>query len=79
MVTQTAYGLMKKLDLPYDEALERVKEALESEGFGVLTEIDVKDTLKQKLQVDFRRYQIIGACFHRWYRVAVALECEGGE
>ncbi len=62
MVTQTAYGLSKELDMPYDDALERVKDALKSEGFGVLTEIDVQDTLKQKLQVDFRRYQIIGAC-----------------
>ena len=62
MVTQSAYGLTKELDMPYDEALERVKDALKSEGFGVLTEIDVKDTLEQKLQVDFRRYQIIGAC-----------------
>ena len=62
MVTQTAYGLSKELDLPYDDALERVKAALQAEGFGVLTEIDVQDTLKQKLQVDFRRYQIIGAC-----------------
>ncbi len=62
MVTQTAYGLMTKLDVPYDDALAQVKAALKSEGFGVLTEIDVRDTLKQKLQVDFRRYQIIGAC-----------------
>ena len=62
MVTQSAYGLTKELDMPYDEALERGKDALKSEGFGVLTEIDVKDTLEQKLQVDFRRYQIIGAC-----------------
>ena len=51
MVTQTAYGLSKELDLPYDDALERVKAALQAEGFGVLTEIDVQDTLKQKLQV----------------------------
>ena len=62
MVTQNAYGLSKELDMPFDDALERVKDALKSEGFGVLTEIDVKDTLEQKLQVDFRRYQIIGAC-----------------
>ncbi len=62
MVTQNAYGLSKELDMPYDDALERVKDALKSEGFGVLTEIDVQDTLKQKLQVNFRRYQIIGAC-----------------
>ncbi len=62
MVTQNAYGLSKELDMPFDDALERVKDALKTEGFGVLTEIDVQDTLKQKLQVDFRKYQIIGAC-----------------
>lgn len=62
MVTQTAYGLSKELDMPYDDALERVKDALKSEGFGVLTEIDMQATLKEKLQVDFRKYQIIGAC-----------------
>ena len=62
MVTQTAYGLTRQLPLPYDEALERVKGALKEEGFGVLTEIDVKKTLQEKLQEDFRRYHIIGAC-----------------
>ena len=62
MVTQNAYGLSKELDMPFDDALERVKDALKSEGFGVLTEIDMQATLKQKLQVDFRKYQIIGAC-----------------
>ncbi len=46
----------------YDEMLERVPEALKAEGFGVLTEIDVKETLKQKIDVDFRRYKILGAC-----------------
>ncbi len=61
MVTQNAYGLSKELDMPFDDALERVKDALKSEGFGVLTEIDMQATLKQKLQVDFRKYQIIGA------------------
>lgn len=62
MVTQTAYGLSRHVDMPYDDALQHVENALKAEGFGVLTEIDVKDTLKQKLDVDFRRYQIIGAC-----------------
>ncbi len=62
MVTQTPYGLTRQLSVPYDEAVVRVKAALKEEGFGVLTEIDVKDTFRQKLGQDFRRYDIIGAC-----------------
>jgi uncharacterized protein (DUF302 family) len=52
----------KVLTVGYDEALARVPEALKAEGFGVLTEIDVRDTLKKKLGADFRRYKILGAC-----------------
>ena len=58
----TTFGIRKTLRATYDEALTRVPEALKSEGFGVLTEIDVQSTLKQKLGVDFRRYRILGAC-----------------
>ncbi len=58
-----AYGLTRELpDVAYEQAVDRVVEALASEGFGVLTEIDVKDTLKKKLDVDFRKYVILGAC-----------------
>ena len=56
------YSLATRLDLPYDRAIEKVTEALKDEGFGVLTEIDVKATLKKKLDADFRRYIILGAC-----------------
>ncbi|HUL79128.1 MAG TPA: DUF302 domain-containing protein [Vicinamibacteria bacterium] len=57
-----AFGIRKTLDLGFDAALARVPEALKSEGFGVLTEIDVQATLKKKLDVEFRRYRILGTC-----------------
>lgn len=50
------------VDAPYAEAFDRVVEALKTEGFGVLTRIDVHDTLKEKLDVDFKNYSILGAC-----------------
>ncbi|MGO9410715.1 MAG: DUF302 domain-containing protein [Spirochaetia bacterium] len=56
------YYIQKTLPLPFEKALSRVKEALGAEGFGVLTEIDVKETMKKKLNVDFRNYRILGAC-----------------
>ena len=60
--TALAYGLKKTVRMPFDDADARVREELQKEGFGVLTEIDVRETLKKKLDVDFRRYRILGAC-----------------
>ncbi len=56
------YGFRTTLAVPYEQAISRVTEALKQEGFGVLTEIDVKATLKKKLDVDFKPYIILGAC-----------------
>ena len=56
------FGYKKQVNLPYDKAVVRAREELAKEGFGVLTEIDVKATLKKKLNVDFDDYIILGAC-----------------
>jgi uncharacterized protein (DUF302 family) len=59
---ETRYGIRVRIEAPYDAVLPRVTDALKAEGFGVLTTIDVKETLKAKLNRDFRRYVILGAC-----------------
>ena len=56
------FGFAQELNISYEEALIKVQEALKEEGFGVLTTIDVQSTLKKKLDVDFRKYTILGAC-----------------
>ena len=56
------YYIEKTTEYGFDEAIEKVTEELKKEGFGVLTEIDVQATLKKKLDVDFNKYQILGAC-----------------
>ena len=56
------YYINKTIDRSFEEAIPKVTEALKTEGFGVLTEIDVKETLKNKIDVDFRKYIILGAC-----------------
>ncbi len=62
MVIKMSYYFSKTINSGFDEAVQKVTEALKVEGFGVLTEIDVKATLKKKLDVDFKNYKILGAC-----------------
>ena len=56
------YGFTKELDIPYETVITQVREALKKEGFGVLTEIDVKEKMKEKLGLDMRKYIILGTC-----------------
>lgn len=56
------YGFSKTTDYNFDQAIDKVTEELKKEGFGVLTSIDVKETLKKKINVDFKKYTILGAC-----------------
>ncbi len=72
------YALRTELDLPYEEAVERTVAALKEQGFGVLTEIDVKATLKKKLDADFRKYIILGACNPPLAYQALSTELELG-
>lgn len=76
--TTIDYGMRTHLDVPYETAVERVTAALKTEGFGVLTTIDVQSTLKQKLDVDFRRYVILGACNPTLAHRAMSTELEIG-
>ncbi len=62
MADKQDYGYKAALPVPYEQAVERVTAALKEQGFGVLTEIDVKATMKKKLDVDTRKYVILGAC-----------------
>ena len=59
---ETKYALRVELDVPYEKAIDEVTDELKKQGFGVLTTIDVKETLKRKLDEEFRRYVILGAC-----------------
>jgi uncharacterized protein (DUF302 family) len=61
-VTAQDIGIPKTVDYSFEEAIEKVTARLKEQGFGILTEIDVKATLKQKINVDFKRYTILGAC-----------------
>jgi uncharacterized protein (DUF302 family) len=72
------YGVTKIVDLSYEDALEKVTAELQKEGFGVLTEIDVKATLKKKLDVDHNKYKILGACNPPLAHKALSAEPEIG-
>ena len=72
------YAFRVRIDAPYAAALARVKEALKAEGFGVLTEVDVKSTFAEKLHVDFRAYAILGACNPPLSHQALSQELDAG-
>ncbi|MEJ2210089.1 MAG: DUF302 domain-containing protein [Anaerolineae bacterium] len=72
------YAYRLKVDVPYEEAVEKATAALKEEGFGVLTQIDVKDTMKKRLGADFRRYVILGACNPPLAHRALTVELELG-
>ena len=71
-------GMTWKLKARYDDVLAQVPERLKGEGFGVLTRIDMKATMKEKLGVDFRRYQILGACNPGYAHKALGLDLGAG-
>lgn len=56
------YGFVKEVEMPFAEAVELVTEELNKEGFGILTQIDVQEKLREKLDIDFKKYVILGAC-----------------
>ena len=78
MVTHSEYGFSTTLDVPLDEAILRTKAALKTEGFGVLTEIDVQATLRQKLGVETDAHMILGACNPALAYQALQIEPEVG-
>lgn len=78
MASSTQYGFGTDLDVSYDDAIEQVKDALKNEGFGVLTEIDVRKTLHEKIGEEMEPYIILGACNPKLAHRALASEREIG-
>lgn len=72
------YGFSKTTDYGFEQAVEKVTEELKKEGFGILTTIDVKETLKKKIDVDFKKYTILGACNPKLAHGALQVEEELG-
>ena len=62
MTDKSSYGFSRTVEMSFEETIEKTKSALKEEGFGVLSEINIDEALKEKLGVDFRRYKILGAC-----------------
>lgn len=77
-IEHRTYGIRRRLDLPYDQAIHRTREALKGAGFGVLTEIDVKAVLKARIDADVEPYIILGACNPRLAHRALSAEPEVG-
>lgn len=77
-VSKNEYHLSTRSAFPFEQTLERITEALREEGFGVITTIDMKDTLKHKLNVTFRKYVILGACNPRFAYEALLEEDKVG-
>jgi uncharacterized protein (DUF302 family) len=75
---ETGYSISKKLAISYDEAEKKVREKLKEHGFGVLTEINVQKTFKEKINAEFRRYVILGACNPTFAHKALSAETEIG-
>lgn len=75
---ESKYGFRTRLNVSYEEAIERATAELQKQGFGVLTSIDVRETLKKKLGEEFRRYVILGACNPTLARQALGAELEIG-
>jgi uncharacterized protein (DUF302 family) len=72
------YHYKRQVDLSYEDAMAKLKQELQKEGFGVLTEIDVKETMKKKLNVDFGKYAILGACNPPFAHQALQAEIDIG-
>ena len=77
-MAQTGYSISRKVSMTFDEAEKKVRETLKGQGFGILTEIDVTKTLKEKINADFRRYKILGACNPSFAHLALSAETEIG-
>ena len=75
---ETGYGLSRAFKIGFDEAEKRIRETLKEQGFGILTEIDVKRTLEEKIGAKMKRYKILGACNPQFASKVLAIETEIG-